>query len=333
MGAIKKSKKTNSPSAGGVGSARGNIYQKKVAAWWLTRVLTQNTTIGVAFGLSAGALPIRVFGQTEDPVDDVRVEFSDESRLFLQCKSSVSLSQNLTSEFGKAWAQFCQQVKRAKNSAYLVRCALCYEQPNSALTKLREVFGRARQDFRWTTLSGYARTKQEKVVTATLSRLHSKLLVKDSSLPAFRDVVSAVYFQRLEVDNMSDSQVQSTEALQNGILSNLSQTAIALKTLDTLGEELTTTRGLNFDIVAIRLRLRKDGISLKDIPDLDPDLRELDAEGKRTLEDFHAYHRDQLDGRFTLDRPVVDEVFARASNGSLLVIGDPGAGKTGVLTG
>jgi hypothetical protein len=55
--AVRQSRRANSPSAGGVGSSIGNVYQKKVAAWWLTRVLTQNTTIGAAFGLSAG-IPI-----------------------------------------------------------------------------------------------------------------------------------------------------------------------------------------------------------------------------------------------------------------------------------
>ena len=139
MGAVKKSKNTNSPSAGGVGSARGNVYQKKAVAWWLTRILTQNTRVGAAFGLSVGMLPIRVSGQTEDPVDDMRVEFNDGSRFFLQCKRSVRLSDNLKSEFAKAWAQFCQQIKSSKDSVRPVRCILCYEEPNSALTKLDEV--------------------------------------------------------------------------------------------------------------------------------------------------------------------------------------------------
>ena len=183
MGAVKKSKKINSPSAGGIGSARGNVYQKKAAAWWLTRVLTQNKTIGGAFGLSTGVLPIRVFGQTEDPVDDVRIEFDDESRFFLQCKRSVSLSHNLESEFGKAWAQFCGQLKRTKGSANPVRCVLCYEESNSALAKLQEVFQRARQDSRWTRIIGYALTQREKLAAKTLSQLHSKLLAQDRSLP------------------------------------------------------------------------------------------------------------------------------------------------------
>ncbi len=327
----KKPKRRNAPSAGGAASARGNVYQQKAAAWWLTRVLTQNTTIGAAFDLSAGVLPVRIFGQTEDPVDDVRVEFGDDSRFFLQCKRSVSISQKPTSEFGKAWTQFCQQLKRAKDSAHPVRCILCYEEPNTALTKLHEVFRRARQESEWTKLVSYARTQKEKAAAIILMRLHTKLLAKDGSLPTLRDLVSAVHFHRLEVGDASDSRVQATEAVQNGILSNLHETVLAVKALDTLGEELTTTRGLGFDIAAIRLRLRKAGVHLKDVPEFDPDLRELDSESKRTLEAFHGYHRNQLGARFTLNRPVVDEVATQSTNGSLLVIGEPGAGKTGVL--
>src|ERR1035438_1827634 len=130
-----RKKRNNSPSAGGVGSARGTVYQSKAAAWWLTRVLTQNTTIGALFGLSGGAFPIRVVGQTEDPVDDMRVEFNDNSTVFLQCKRSVSLSNNLASEFGKAWRQFCQQAKNGQESKHLARCILCYEEPNPSLAK------------------------------------------------------------------------------------------------------------------------------------------------------------------------------------------------------
>jgi hypothetical protein len=176
MRAATKSKKTNPPSVGGVGSARGNTYQKKIAAWWLIRVLTQNTTLGAAFGLSAGMIPIRVFGQTDDPVDDIRVEFSDKSRFFIQCQRSVSLSHFFASEFGKTWEQFCQQIELAKESANPIRCVLCYEQSNAALTGLREVFGRARHDSDWTRLTGCARTQKEKRATATLSRLHTNVL-------------------------------------------------------------------------------------------------------------------------------------------------------------
>ena len=89
---VKTSKKTRSSSAGGVAGARGNVYQKKAAAWWLTRVLTQNTTIGAGFGLSAGVLPIRVFGQTEDPVDDVRVEFGDSFHAAMDAVSTAGVS-------------------------------------------------------------------------------------------------------------------------------------------------------------------------------------------------------------------------------------------------
>ncbi|GEM_PF-3475368 len=302
-----------------------NIYPTSL------RVLTQNTRIGAAFGLSSEVLPNRIVGQTEDPVDDVRVEFSDDSRLFLQCKRSVSLSQNPASEFGKTWRQFCQQVNRAKGSAPPIRCVLCYEAPNGALSKLHEVFRRARHDSEYTKLVTYARTKAEKDAARVLHRLHARLLAKDRSLPKLADLVSVVHFHRLEIGDASDASVQSTEALQNGILSNLRETMLAVKTLDTLGEELTTTRGLGFDITAIRIRLRNAGIHLKDIPEIEPDMRELDAESKRTLEAFHAYHRDQLGERFTLNRPIVDEVATRAANGSLLVVGEPGAGKTGVL--
>src|ERR1035437_480254 len=178
-----RKKRNNSPSAGGVGSARGTVYQSKAAAWWLTRVLTQNTTIGALFGLSGGAFPIRVVGQTEDPVDDMRVEFNDDSIVFLQCKRSVSLSNNLASEFGKAWRQFCQQVKNGQESKHLARCILCYEEPNPALAKLHEVFRRARQDSEWMKLTDCARTKQETLAARTLSQLHFKLLSKEPGLP------------------------------------------------------------------------------------------------------------------------------------------------------
>ena len=331
MRGAKKSKRKNASSAGGAASACGNVYQQKAAAWWLTRVLTQNSTIGAAFGLCSGALPVRIVGQTEDPVDDVRVEFSDDSRLFLQCKRSTTLSQIPSSEFGKAWTQFCQQVKRANDSAHPIQCVLCYEVPNTALSKLDAVFRRARQESGWTRLAAFARTQTEKAAATALSRLHNKLRAKDKSLPDLHGLVSAVHFHHLEVGDACDSRVQSTEALQNGILSNLQETRFAVDTLHGMGEELTTTRGLSFDIATIRLRLRKAGVHLKDVPEIEPDLRELDAESKRTLEAFHQNHRDQLGERVTLDRPVVGEVAARAANGSLLVIGEPGAGKTGVL--
>lgn len=219
----------------------------------------------------------------------------------------------------------------ANESKHLIRCLLCYEEPNAAINKLRDVFQRARQDSEWTILNQYARSKEERMSSSILTRLHSKVVAERPCFPALREVVSLVHFHRHEVGELSDSQVQSTEALQNGILSDISQAALAVATLEGLGEELTTVRGLSFDITAIRLRLHNAGIRLRDIPELGPDLRELDAESGRTLTAFHHHHRLQLGKRFTLDRPILHEVVSLAANGSLLIVGEPGTGKTGVL--
>ena len=121
----------------------------------------------------------------------------------------------------------------------------------------------------------------------------------------------------------ADDGVQPADALQS-VLGDYRQTPLALNTIDELGEVLITKRGFNFDITEIRLRLRGAGAALKDIPEFDPDLRELDSQGERTLEAFRDFHRDKLGGQFTLDRPVLKEIASRVAGGSLLITGDPG---------
>ena len=80
--------------------------------------------------------------------------------------------------------------------------------------------------------------------------------------------------------------------------------------------------------------MKQAGIALKDSPDYAGDFSKLSSESTRTLNSFKADGREKLKClgvEVTIDREAVPEMLELSTKMSFLVVGEPGAGKTGCL--
>ena len=71
--------------------AAGQRFQSQITGWWAARILLA-TPVGTTYGLASHCRADRIYCETTDAVDDIRVELLENAVLFCQCKRSLSIS-------------------------------------------------------------------------------------------------------------------------------------------------------------------------------------------------------------------------------------------------
>src|SRR5689334_7474376 len=113
---------------GGAAMSGGQRFQAQVTAWWAARVLLQ-TQIGQPYGLPAVSVAKRIYCETTDSIDDIRIEVSGGNRIFGQCKRTLSLSTSAESEWASVISQFYGELMQP-SPADGRRFMLFYERTN-----------------------------------------------------------------------------------------------------------------------------------------------------------------------------------------------------------
>lgn len=95
-------------SAGGAATNAGSEYQQRVSSLFLVCMLLR-VKVSDILGLPSDGAPIEVSFETQEPIDDCRVTLDDGTRMNLQIKRSISLSEKTKSDFYSVIDQFVQQ--------------------------------------------------------------------------------------------------------------------------------------------------------------------------------------------------------------------------------
>lgn len=325
----------DSHRAGGAAMASGQRFQAQVTAWWCARILLQ-TRIGQRFDLPAISTPERVYCETTDSVDDLRVEFSGNGRVFGQCKRSLSLSTGIESEWASVLKQFYNELERVPLIEVERRFVLFYENPNSNLRTLDAILSRYRQLPAGTSLVDAASNQQERSLVNSLNILLNSLQ-ENPELPNLvsnrEELLRHSYIRQLRLGVDEEGYLSVVDALQYGLLVDPAQVNQVLVSLHRLADDLLADRG-SIDRSALRQRLLDKGVALRESVNYRLDFEKLDdlsateiasheAEGRLRL----TVARDQI----CISRPVVQEMFKAIQESSFLVVGGAGTGKTGCL--
>jgi hypothetical protein len=105
--------------SGGAAMAGGQRYQAQVTAWWEARILL-STRVGILFDLPVTAVAERVYSETTDEVDDVRIALTHDSLIFGQCKRTLNLSTDPESEWASVLTQLYRELERASGASKAV---------------------------------------------------------------------------------------------------------------------------------------------------------------------------------------------------------------------
>lgn len=327
-------------NAGGAAEAGGAQFQNRVAAWYAVHILAGRPP---APDLPYLGTSLRC--QVEQPVDDVLVEMEGGGALYVQAKRSISLSASSRSEFASVLDQFVRQYLKCRDG---VQGSAPWEKPlDPARDRLHLVVGRrapatitvglpgvlervrstasGTQIRRSLTSEGDRstwRTVRRHLVTAW--KKHTSRNPTDAELV---DVVALIRIVLLDVDpGGRDEHV--AQDLVSLTLEDARNSAVAWESLVGACSRFATDRS-GRDLSGLLAILGRLANAPPAFADDVTRLLTVTAKALDRLRDLSVLRLGTTS--LKIARPAVRALAAAADEGSLVVVGEPGAGKSGAL--
>ncbi|MFH9044541.1 hypothetical protein ACH4FA_35170 [Streptomyces sp. NPDC017966] len=319
--------------AGGSAGAGGFDYQHRVAAWLAVTAVAASASPGIQ-GLWTGTVE-RIACETGEPVDDCRVHTSDGQTLALQAKRSITLSQSEESELGKTVAQFVQQHLMPGHEQDRLVLVTSRDASKPVRKDLAEVLDRLRdvpaeQGVTSLVFNGDQTDAYNKFIAHAM-REWAKQRGGMPSAAELRTFLACCHVWVLDVEQGGLEEREALRTLRASVIIDPGQADAAWHVLLSACAQLAINHS-GADMGQLQQALSSAGIALATIRDFTLDVQCLVRSTQDTL--------DQLGhGLTTIPTPQGPVAIARTVTGigampqesSVLVAGEPGAGKTVVM--
>ncbi|MYI70143.1 MAG: ATP-binding protein, partial [Boseongicola sp. SB0673_bin_14] len=324
---------------GGAATSAGILFQQQVGAVFGSRLLAERP---LDHRLDLGqAKPERISFETMAPVDDILVETSDGGFIAIQAKTNVSLSKDLGSPFGKTVSQFVRHWLVCRDGDG----KLNWNRPlNPRVDRLVFAVGPKTSANVRVTLPAALRQYFQPgggQLNAGQQRAFDRFesCVQAAWAKATTDAYSAEVVQELAAlirvlsfDFDGSSREAAIETIKD-VAQEPGDASGIFSGLETVSAELMAGRGA-VDLQTARQKLLGRGFRLLAPPDFRADIARLKDHGAMIAETLKRHEEIKAaDGKsISIVRECQDAVRDAALGGSLLIIGEPGAGKSGVLS-
>ncbi|NCC84689.1 MAG: ATP-binding protein [Clostridia bacterium] len=323
---------------GGAATSAGIQFEKRLGALigsWLLNQQPMPAFLGLG-----DAVPIWMRFETEAPVDDILVATSAGGYVAIQAKTTASLSSDLTSPFGKTVSQFVRHWLTCRDGAGTFKwdrpldpnidrlvLAVGSNAPSSITRTLADALRLASQpgggvlnDAQSHAFSTFAVCVEQAWVKATAGPYQPELAKTLAGL------IRVFPFDSAAMDQAIFPTAISLDS------SNLSNTRLLATSLEALCGELMAQRG-GVDLPALRQSLFARGLKLASPPSFRSDIARLRAHSAETADTLKRYESiEATDGHIvSIKRECEEAILAAALEESFLIVGEPGAGKSGVL--
>jgi len=338
-------------NAGGPAAAGGFNFQHKVAAWFAVRILAEKDAAPL-FDLSGDTTLNALECETDLPVDDLLVHTSAKGFIFAQVKHSIDQGTGHDSEYGKTIGQFVRQLAACKVQGQGGSSSLRPLDPEldrlvmivgpSASSKIRStlptVLKKIRDLPQGRSLDDLTLSSKDENQTVNIIREHIKhdWNATTGSEPEPQEILSILVLIRVLELNMEsgvdgESEREAKDTLRNNILKNPDDADNAWSELVKACSEYGEKRS-GADRQAFHKVLTKAGIDIKGPRSFREDIDKLHEYSKTTLEALQVLSRIMVGGReVIIERPVVKALKDSVKDVSLLIVGEPGAGKSGSI--
>jgi len=313
-------------------------FQAEVGTWLAAHLLAR-MPVGGRFGLANTALPVSIQLETGDGLDDIRLDQDDASRIDLQSKTSAGLATSSKSPLGKTISQLVRvminaratgvAVDPAKGSAVL---AVAADAPRTldALERGCRAF-----DFggSWaTTKAGRSSTKRDaldlfETHARTAWATHSATAPTDDELVTMARLFRIV---RFSMDEGEDNWREASRLLGARLYGAEAAGDAPLRELKGIIRGMIGS-GAPADRAGLLRELRRLGHNDVGAADYTTDLERLSAATEAELTRLLGHTRLPIAGGIPIARASDGPLGSAVDTGSLIVIGEPGAGKTGAL--
>ncbi|WP_372624525.1 hypothetical protein [Falsiroseomonas sp.] len=312
----------------------GVRFQDRVAAVAAVRMLA-GESLPASWAPSGSGAVATVSLETLDTVDDVVVRLAGERRCLVNAKANLALGADPGSPFGKALGQFLARTAELGFDPGRDRLVLATT-PGASIsvrTHFKAICARARDGAlrTWDELATTDAEKSALDIVRRRVRAARGCGPADDWAPTYA-LLSALSVAVLGVDDGEAEAEGAIQALRQCVPQD--RAALAWRTICDEMVRLAADRS-GVDREGLRRVLRAHDVPLLDAPDLLPDiaqLRQCSERARRALAGNAVLPPAASGGRpVEIPRRVSDEIAAAAEGGNLLVVGEPGAGKTGAL--
>jgi signal recognition particle GTPase len=334
---------------GGAATQAGIEYQNRVAAWMSVRILAELDAEPL-WNLPADVNLKFLRCETDQPVDDLLIGTSKDGHAFVQVKHNLKWGTNTQSELGKTIDQFIRQflsyrsetlVKRLwerpldvnRDRLVLITNSGCSpkirEKLPSLLSKIREL--PSSQEI--SDAGSNSKEAQEilETVVNLLTTIWQSIEGDEPTDDEKRQILNLIRIQILDVDADRNDELQAKDRLRTSILAQPEHANLAWTSLIQICANLAVNQSVA-DQAALQAQLLSKGISLKSIRSYQKDIEQLRQYSNATSRALSEFSEIRVgDETVKIHRPVTQALKNAAEKGSLLVIGEPGAGKSGAI--
>ena len=339
-------KNSQGSSGGGAATQTGINFQNRVAAWVATRILC-DVACSAIFGLND--IPSLLRCETEQPVDDLLVGSRADSFAYAQIKHSIDLSDSAHSPLADVVDQFTRQIlanrgtrpqrppwdRKPDPERDVLVLIVGPGSSGSIREHLRNVLAKVRQLLPQQSLSDAAANAQEERALKTVADHFSRSYQTEcGALPSdadVRDAVRLMHVEVLDVDPTGHGEREAQDALRQVVLRNHQDAAAAWSALvDACAHMAETHSGA--DRASLQRILLNAGFELNVPFSYRSDMEQLRRTTARTKEILSDLAKIRVaDAIVSIDRAVTREIDRLANISHTLVVGEPGAGKSGAL--
>ena len=334
-------------TGGGAATQSGTDYQNRVAAWAAVSILAEgNATL--LWNLPSHTSFQYIRCETEQPVDDIMISTSDNGFIFIQAKHTISLQKGSDSELASTIKQFVRQFTAYRNTTgnqpwerplkqTIDRLVLATGTGSSLPIRenLKSVLNRLRTPIPGQSLECAAVNQAEQgalsVICNHISNIWSSEYGEQPTDAEMRQLLSLIWITTLDVDEDGSEEIEAKNLLKSSILRNNNEAEIAWNTLIQVCANFARNRR-GGDRSLLQEELLNAGIDLKAPPSYLEDIERLKQYSIVTvnqLADLSAIYVSK--SKVKIDRKSTHALKTAAEKESIVVVGEPGAGKSGAL--
>jgi hypothetical protein len=335
-------------SAGGAANASGMEFQHRVAAWVAIHILAEQDAAPL-WGLSSETTLEWLQCESEHPVDDLLVGTSANGIIFVQIKRRVELSKAAGSDLASTFDQFVRQfiTCRTRNTKKLpwdrpldpVRDRLLLIiSPNSSkrigihLSMVLRRLCNLHVDQPLDDAVGNAEERKAlEIIQEHIKKSWQKMLGTNPSEKELRQLLSLVRIQVIDMSEGAEGEREARTLLRNTVLLDPNKDEVAWAQLRSLCADLASMR-LGVSRGNLQSILLKAALRLKAVRSYRDDIEKLKKYSLTTFNALTQYAQILVGNNIIkIQRPATKILKCAAEAGSILVVGEPGAGKSGSL--
>jgi len=316
-------------------------FQARVSAWAAVHVLAEES---VEPPFELGAPVVRVACEVDQPVDDLVLTTGDGSAAYAQVKRTVKLSVSSNSGIASAFDQFVRQFLKwrtaleselpADPAQGRLILAVGAATPGTVRVTLREALKRLRDLPGDEIPRAGLNREQGRAIGVVAAHVRASWMAETGSDPGDDDIralLRLVHVQAVEVGQGERDEGLAKTILRSNVLMSPGQARQAWSLLIDEGQRLIRTRA-EANLSRLHDVLSSAGVPVDAPTSYRDDIRRLRDHSDRVAR-MLADHADIRLGSATvrIRRPYAPVLRDAADSGSVLVVGEPGAGKSGVL--